>query len=135
MAAAVWEFLGRFLRLFSMPTLSRHYHALPSVLVPLVSFSVFAFAMSPRGALAGAGTAPNAKLVKTGKTLFTKNCASCHGANAKGGVGPKLQGITASDARITKIIKNGKPGQMPAFGEKLKAADIRALIAYLRSLK
>ena len=84
---------------------------------------------------AGPSSAAKSKLVKSGKALFAKNCVSCHGANGKGGGGPKLQGITMSDARITKMVKNGKPGQMPAFGGKLKAADIKALIAYLRSLK
>ncbi len=76
-----------------------------------------------------------AKLIAAGKKVYTKDCLSCHAANGKGDVGPKLQGLKMSDARLTKIIKNGRPGQMPAFGSKLNAADLKALKAYVRSLK
>ena len=107
-----------------------------SITLSLLSATVFAVSMGVQQVFAGPGsTASTAKLIKAGKGLFTKNCVSCHGANAKGGEGPNLQGITMSDARITKMVNNGKPGQMPAFGDKLKAADIKAVIAYLRSLK
>ena len=70
-----------------------------------------------------------------GYTLFMMNCAHCHGNDARGDEGPDLHGVTKSDARITSIIKNGIKGEMPTFGTKLTDADVRDLIAFVRSLK
>ena len=70
-----------------------------------------------------------------GYTLFMMNCAHCHGNDARGDEGPDLHGVTKSDARITSLIKNGIKGEMPTFGTKLTDADVRALIAFVRSLE
>jgi mono/diheme cytochrome c family protein len=70
-----------------------------------------------------------------GYTLFLRNCAHCHGSDARGDEGPDLHGVTKSDARISSLIKNGIKGQMPKFGEKLTDVDVQALIAFIRTLK
>ena len=70
-----------------------------------------------------------------GHSLFEHNCAHCHGDDARGDEGPSLHGLKKSDARVTKIIKEGIKGEMPKFGTKFKDADIQALIAYVRTLK
>src|SRR5882672_4004701 len=70
-----------------------------------------------------------------GHELFDRNCAHCHGNDARGDEGPSLYNLRKTDARITKIIKEGIKGEMPRFGTKLNDADIQALIAYLRTLK
>jgi|ERR1043166_7168171 mono/diheme cytochrome c family protein len=75
------------------------------------------------------------KDAERGYTLFEQNCAHCHGEDARGDEGPDLHGVTKSDVRITSIIKNGIKGEMPKFGTKLTDADVRALIAFVRSLK
>jgi len=72
---------------------------------------------------------------KRGHGLFDHNCAHCHGDDARGDEGPSLYDLRKTDARITKIIKEGIKGEMPRFGTKLNDADIQALIAYLRTLK
>ena len=120
-----------------MPKPFMQHRSFRSIALSLISAAVFAVSMGLQSSSAGPNSAAaKAKLVKAGKALYTKNCQPCHAENGKGGKkAPKLQGITASDARITKMVTNGKPGQMPAFGEKLKPTDIKALIAYLRSLK
>ena len=74
--------------------------------------------------------------------LWAQNCASCHGKDGSGNtaMGKKLgvkdytkeQGF--SDAEATSVIKNGK-GKMKAYKGKLSDADIKALVAYVRSLK
>jgi cytochrome c6 len=73
---------------------------------------------------------------------WTQHCASCHGKDGSGNtmMGKKLgvkdytkdQGF--SDAEATNIIKNGK-GKMKGFKDKLSDADVKALVAYVRSLK
>ena len=70
-----------------------------------------------------------------GYALFLMNCAHCHGNDARGDEGPDLHGTTKSDARISSIIKNGIKGEMPQFGAKLTDTDVRALIAFIRSLR
>ena len=82
--------------------------------------------------------------------LWTQNCASCHGKDGSGStmMGKKL-GVkdyrdakvqsAFSDAEAERAIKegvktNGKETMKP-FGSKLGDADVKALVAYVRSLK
>jgi cytochrome c oxidase cbb3-type subunit 3 len=79
-----------------------------------------------------------ARLVGEGKALFPTHCASCHGANAKGGIGPDLTskqfkyGRTAPD--VTRSIVEGRPGGMPAFQGQLSKDQIEGLAQYVLSL-
>ena len=84
------------------------------------------------------------------KANWDSNCAQCHGPDGKAGTkmgkmlnakdltDPKVQaGFT--DAQATEAIKNGvKQGgktTMKAFGGKLSDDEIKALVAYVRTLK
>jgi mono/diheme cytochrome c family protein len=67
-------------------------------------------------------------------SLFEKNCAHCHGDDARGDEGPNLHNLAKSDARIATIIKGGIKGEMPAFGKKFTEAEVQGLISYLRTL-
>ncbi|GAA0441052.1 cytochrome c [Virgibacillus sp. AGTR] len=48
------------------------------------------------------------------EAIFETNCASCHGADLSGGMGPDLTkvGSELSQEEIQNVIKNGQ-GQMP----------------------
>ena len=85
---------------------------------------------SPTQAAAGLS-----KDAERGYTLFEKNCAHCHGEDARGDEGPDLHNLRLSDARIAKRITEGLKGEMPSFAKKFNDADVKALIAFLRSLK
>jgi putative heme-binding domain-containing protein len=80
----------------------------------------------------------NAAAVKEGASLFRANCSPCHGLNAQGGGrGPDLTSGRwthgSTDDEIFRTISQGVPGtEMPANG--LEESEIRAIIAYLRSL-
>ena len=73
--------------------------------------------------------------------IWSQQCASCHGKDGSGNtmMGKKLgvkdytkeQGF--SDAEAANVIKNGK-GKMKGFKAKLSDADVKALVAYVRSL-
>lgn len=94
----------------------------------------------PRPAAAGGGTEPLivppvGTLANQGYKLFMLNCAHCHGADAHGDEGPDLHGVAKSDQRIATIIRDGIKGEMPKFGAKLTDNDVRAVIAFVRSLK
>lgn len=74
-------------------------------------------------------------LVAAGMAVFASNCAGCHGANGEGSDrGRPLTGIAEQEPdRLVHIgsVANGK-GNMPAFGDRLSAADLDAVIAYSR---
>jgi mono/diheme cytochrome c family protein len=96
--------------------------------------------------LASAGVGAAADVSVT----WVQNCASCHGKDGSGNttMGKKLgvkdyhdANVQAafSDAEAERAIKegvktNGKETMKP-FGSKLSEADIKALVAYLRSFK
>ena len=73
--------------------------------------------------------------------LWAKNCAACHGKDGSGStaMGKKLgvkdytKSQSFSDAEAASVIKNGK-GKMKAY-KQLSDADVKALVAYVRSLK
>ena len=83
-----------------------------------------------------AALAPQAPPARAGAALFAETCASCHGADARGDNGPNLTTLWASgttDERIFETIRRGVPGSvMPS--SRASDADIRAIVAYLRSL-
>ena len=74
-------------------------------------------------------------VVAAGRKLFLKNCAHCHGADARGDDGPDLHHLDSTDAQIAARIRNGKKGQMTAFAGKFTGENISEVIAYLRTLK
>jgi len=69
---------------------------------------------------------------------YKAKCAMCHGADGKGGkMGTRDFGSAdvkaETDAQLTDIITKGK-GKMPAYDGKLKEAEIKDLVAYIRTL-
>jgi mono/diheme cytochrome c family protein len=70
-----------------------------------------------------------------GRQLFVMNCAHCHGDDARGDEGPDLHDLRKSDAGIRQVITAGIKGEMPSFAKKLAGEDVRAVTAYLRTLK
>ena len=84
----------------------------------------------------GAGSPPAPPTQQpAARTLFLRNCAHCHGADAHGDDGPDLHDIGWTDDQIASRIRKGKAGQMTAFDGKLKPAEIEALTTYVQSLK
>ncbi len=74
-----------------------------------------------------------------GAAAFGENCARCHGDKAQGKTALSLSNpvflMSASDAFLRYAIEHGRPGTpMPAFGDKLPAATLDNLTAYLRTL-
>ena len=88
----------------------------------------------------GSGGDPSAPVnpavaIAAGKTVYTANCVSCHGANGVGGYAPPMKNTDQTDTEIRKIVISGVSGKMPAFKNKLSEGDMKALFAYIRSLK
>jgi mono/diheme cytochrome c family protein len=67
-----------------------------------------------------------------GETVFSTTCASCHGPNGKGGgIGPRLQGLPISIARVKAQIDGGG-STMPA--RLVKGGDEADVLAYVATI-
>jgi mono/diheme cytochrome c family protein len=86
------------------------------------------------GEEANGNGAPTAKI--DAAALFKQNCASCHGQNLEGVMGPNLTkvGSKYSADDIAKIIKEGKSGGMPP-GLLKKQPEIQAVAQWLSEHK
>ena len=96
----------------------------PSIVIASVVMT-FCLALSPGRAKADPDPA----------ALFKDNCASCHGEQRFGGIGPALipesLGRTKPAALVATITNGRVQTQMPAFGDKLTGDEIAALAAYI----
>ena len=76
-----------------------------------------------------------------GASIFSQNCAGCHGADGKAQTttGKQLNAadLTSStvqqmsDAQITKVVKHGN-GKMPAIGQNLSDDEVKDVVAYVK---
>lgn len=86
-------------------------------------------------------TLPEGGDAGSGATLFAENCTSCHGLD---GTGDREQGApNLADAiwlyggdrdSLIETIANARFGVMPAWGQRLNEADVRAVSTYVHSL-
>ena len=87
------------------------------------------------------GREHDAAKAEVGETLFSQNCAACHGADGKG-----LQALGApnltddiwlyegSPEGIRQSLRNGRNGVMPAQQDRLREDKIHLLTAYVYQL-
>lgn len=84
--------------------------------------------------------ARNPQAMAIGERLFANNCATCHGADARGSKG--FPNLTDTDwlwggtpERIKETITNGRQGSMPPMAAAVGGAnDVRNLANYVLSL-
>jgi cytochrome c oxidase cbb3-type subunit 3 len=92
---------------------------------------------SPADLLAGAA---DPAVLEAGKARFTRTCASCHGEQAQGLIGPNLtddrwiHGGTVE--QIFQSVAKGWPAKgMPPWGRAVKPEELAALVSYVRSVQ
>ena len=81
----------------------------------------------------------------SGADVYTSTkCAMCHGATGAGNAGMKVppfkspESVKATDAALIAAIKNGTGTgtiKMPAYAAKLTDAQIKSVVAYIRTLQ
>lgn len=80
-------------------------------------------------------------LAEQGATVFADNCSACHGDTAQGD--RELGAPNLADAiwlyggsreTVEETVRNARYGVMPAWGQRLGQADIRAVSVYVHSL-
>lgn len=87
------------------------------------------------------GQAHNAELASAGVAVFAESCASCHGEDGTGlrefGAPNLADAITLYGGdrdSLTRTITNGRNGVMPAWGQRLAEADVKAVALYVHQL-
>jgi mono/diheme cytochrome c family protein len=84
-----------------------------------------------------------AKADEKSAALYKQKCVACHGADGKAdtptGKTMKVRSFTGpevakmSDDELAGAIEKGKD-KMPAYGKTMKPDEIKAMVAYVRSL-
>jgi cytochrome c6 len=67
-----------------------------------------------------------------GATIYSSNCAGCHGDDGAGVSAPSLQGWS-DDAEFLEYVLYGD-GDMPAFESSLSSQDIADVLAHVKTL-
>ena len=87
------------------------------------------------------GQEADAQLASAGQARFQMFCSACHGMDGTGNQALGAPNLTddvwlyGSDAQtIEYALRNGRNGQMPAFGESLSEERRKLLAAYVKSL-
>ena len=77
------------------------------------------------------GSSPKAELL--GKQAFEGVCASCHGLDGQGGIGPAIASSPTLQNReaLSNLVHNGT-GTMPAVGNTWDDRMVNALANYLK---
>lgn len=79
--------------------------------------------------------------ITSGKELFVKNCAACHGAEGQGGIGPNLTDAywihdQGRYADLYKMVKVGVPDKgMPPWGGVFGAQEMISVALYVHTLR
>jgi mono/diheme cytochrome c family protein len=106
------------------------------------------FSTSGQAAVASAsgtrGEARRPRRSEAGRQLYQARCARCHEADGKSEhlhetnphapdfTDPRWQQSRTGSALVVSIL-DGKGTQMPAFGGRLSDAEVREVVAYIRS--
>lgn len=76
-----------------------------------------------------------------GAALFAENCAACHGEGGTGGLLTGAPSLTDAaviygqdEAAVLTTLRHGRRGVMPAWGQRLTAAEINLLALYVATL-
>lgn len=77
-------------------------------------------------------------LMARGEKVYAANCAVCHKAEGKGGVGKNLDGspvvLDADKAKQIAVLLNGQNnGSMPAWKGKLNETEIAAVVTFTKN--
>lgn len=83
------------------------------------------------------GELPSETPAEKGASLYTLNCASCHGEDGKlGASGAKdLTQSQLSDAQIKRILKKGKNAMPPMADILENSENIDAVVTHIKSLR
>lgn len=84
---------------------------------------------------AGIWTVPSAAADDVGQRIYEQKCSGCHGAEGRGGNGPRLVPFEWRDERALELIRRPECDMPPIPASDVSDADVSRIIAYLKSLR
>jgi len=69
-----------------------------------------------------------------GKGAYDRVCATCHGSDARGSLGPGLVPFGRTDTELLGLVRAGGSQMRPLTSRDITDADVSAVARYLRSL-
>ena len=105
-----------------------------TLLVLVVGFLFLAVAGSRIREVEAQSAEGEAVAGRLGEAVYERACATCHGLEGDGRIGPPLDGnlnLSRADY-VTAIILRGRDG-MPPFHDRLTGAEVAAVAGYVRS--
>ncbi len=82
-------------------------------------------------------TAATPMLAQDGAAIYKSKCQMCHMADGSGNKAMKVPAFSpgASAASLMAITRKGISPRMPAYAGKLTDAQMKAVVAYIKTLK
>ena len=71
---------------------------------------------------------------EAGKAAYDRRCATCHGAQGVGKIGPPLVPFRHDATALLGIVRQGGADMVPIPATEISDADVAAVAAYLKSL-
>ena len=82
------------------------------------------------GAWTAAGAADD-----PGQTLYDRHCGQCHGAEGRGGKGPRLVPFEWSVERTRDMIRNPDCDMPPIPASQVNDTEVAQIVGYLKGIK
>ena len=82
------------------------------------------------GAWTAAGAADD-----PGQTLYDRHCGQCHGAEGRGGKGPRLVPFEWSYEAALELVRRPLCDMPPIPESEVSDADVAQIVAYLKTIK
>lgn len=73
-----------------------------------------------------------------GAALYKTKCASCHGPEGQGKIGPAVKGLSLSQEQITDLLTKGEEAKKAPHKKgiaALSAEDAKGVAEYVKTLK
>ncbi len=73
-----------------------------------------------------------------GAATFKAKCATCHGPEGQGKIGPAVKGTSLSEDQIAELLTKGNEAKKPPHKKpmaSLSADDAKAVAAFVKTLK
>jgi len=73
--------------------------------------------------------------VEPGRQVYEDKCGRCHGAEGRGGTGPRLVPFQWSEQRALELIRNPECDMPPIPASEVSDAQVAQIIEYLKTIE
>jgi mono/diheme cytochrome c family protein len=70
-----------------------------------------------------------------GQRAYEDKCSRCHGAEGRGGTGPRLVPFQWSEQRALELVRNPECDMPPIPASEVSDAQVEQIVEYLKTIK